>query len=358
MTRLAFVGESHGAEEEEASRKAGRPMPLVGASGRLFNSLLNTIGIERAINRAPSSGKITISQPADILVTNVFNIHPERNEVKRLFVPRKGSDLDWPALERGKYLDPALRPELDRLFRELAAFRPDCIIAMGNAALWALCKVTGIMARRGCFHQSVIGGRTVPVIPTVHPAFILRKFVWIVLAVSDFKKAAAVAAGRLKVERIGPPRFIARPTMADVRRLRTLRGPIIFDIETIPKFRTITCVGIGDATFNVCVPFVDMAAAGRSYWPTAAAEAEAWGHIKATLENPKTEKVTQVGSYDITWLREIAGIEPRGMIWDCRTLHHALWPELPHDLGAITTSFDDILMPPWKSEHDTAKRDN
>lgn len=353
--RIAFVGEAWGIDEEEASLKAGEPRPFVGAAGRLFNSLLNMIGITRAVDRVARTGVLTITEPENILVTNVFNRRPPRNEVKRIFVPRKGSDPDWPALDRGKYLDPDLRGELDRLYAELTAFKPDVVVALGATPLWALCKVTGIMSRRGCLHAVKLGRKTVPVIPTIHPAFILRKYTWYVLAASDFRKAAAVAEGKLKPEN---PAFITDPTLAQVRAAVKWPGPIIFDIETIPKFRTITCVGIGNLTKAICIPFVDMRKPGRNYWPTSEEESEAWRCLATVLENPKTEKITQVGTYDVTWLREVAGIEVAGKFWDTRLLHHALWPELPHDLGAICTSFPDILMPPWKAAHKAGKADN
>lgn len=354
--RLAFVGEARGTDEDHASKKAGKPMPLVGASGRLFNSLLSSIGLVREIVLSKGSA-VAIKQPSNILVTNVFNEHPKGNKIGELMVGKKLGDLGWPALERGKYLDPERKHHIERLFDELRRFKPDVIVAMGNTPLWALCKVTGIMARRGCYHQADIPGITkaVPVIPTIHPAFILRKMVWMPLAMSDFQKAAKLAEGRLKLAK---PKFIAEPTITDVRKLLTLKGPLAVDIETLPAFRAITCVGVGDTTLSVCVPFVDNRKPGRNYWPTLELECEAWSILQRVLENPRTAKILQVAGYDCTWLREIAGVEVRGAIWDTRLGHHALWPELPHDLGAITTSFPDVLFPPWKAQHKSTKADN
>lgn|SRR5487761_1084523 len=351
--RIAFVGEAWGADEERASRLAKSPRPFVGGAGRLFNAMLASIAIKREVVRRPNGG-VDIDQPPNILVTNVFNRHPPANKIEALFVPRKGGDPDWPMLARGKYLDPALRPELERLFAELRRFRPAVIVALGNTPLWALCKVAGVMQRRGCWHIWQDGKTQIPVIPTVHPAYILRKYVWFPLAISDLKKAQGIADGTLKLEKF---KFIGRPTMADVRKLLALKGPIVFDIETLPTLRAITCVGIGDAALKICVPFVDMNAAGRNYWPTAEAEAEAWRVVRRVLENPATVKVAQVATYDITWLREIAGIEVKGPLWDTRLLHHALWPELPHSLEAIATSFPDVLLPPWKALYRAGKAD-
>lgn len=351
VPRIAFVGEAWGIDEDAAK------LPLVGASGRVFNSLLASLGLEREIIR--EGRHIRVKQPDSILVTNVFNIHPEGNDLKHLLGSKKEAVEGWPWRERGQYLTEELLPEVRRLWRELAAFKPDVIVALGATPLWALCRVPGgIMARRGCYHEAQVPGlpRPVPLIPTIHPAFIIRKFTWFVLAASDFQKACRFASGSLRPE---APRFVAEPTLAQVKALRRLKGPIAFDIETLPSLRAITCVGIGEAGALTCVPFVDMRRPGRNYWPSASAEREAWLAIRDTLENPKTVKITQHGlGYDSVWLREVAGIEPRGMIWDTRQLHHALWPELPHDLGAIVTSFPDVLMQPWKADHESAKKDS
>lgn len=355
--RLAVVGEAWGVEEAEAR------LPFVGASGRLLATLLSGIGIERNIAR--SGGKVVdVEEPGNLLVTNAFNRHPERNEVKRLLGPRKAAAPGWERipLEKGKYLTQDLLPELTRLHAELAAFRPSVVIALGNTPLWLLARVPGgIMSRRGCWHEISIPGlqAPIPMIPTIHPAFILRKFVWFVLAASDFQKALRLAKGSLAPE---APEIIPRPTLSQVRALRRLKGPIVFDIETLPAWRAISCVGLGGTLAGkpilACVPFVDFNRPGRNYWDSPEDETEAWLVIRDVLEDSAKPKIGQNPLYDVTWLREIAGVSVAGMLWDTRQMHHALWPELPHDLGAIVTSFPDILMPPWKASHAAAKRDD
>lgn len=361
--RIAFVAESWGSSEDEASKRAGAPRPLVGASGALFNTLLKSAcGIDRRIvkeHREP----LVIEQPSWMLCTNVFNVKPERNEVKRLFTSKKlshkGDDRckEWPALEKGRYLDAALLPEIDRLFTELKAFKPDVIVPLGNAALWALTRSAGIMAHRGCYHEAGAwtGIAGTPVIPTIHPAYVLRKFVWFILAVSDIRKAWKHASGELP---LSPVCYIAEPTLDDVRRLLTMEGPLVVDLETRPSFRAISIIGIGNRDLAIAVPFVDDRKPGRNYWQNVDDEIEAKRICKQVLENKKTVKIGQNVMYELTWLREVAGIELSGEIRDSRLMHHALFPELPHDLGAITTSFDDILLPPWKSSYRDTKADS
>lgn len=355
--KIAFVGESWGGDEETESAKAKKPMPFVGAAGKLFNSLLKTCGIHRSFRRGSESGRLFIEQDRDILVTNVFNIRPERNKIENIFVSKKESSaddraLEWPALARGSCLDPKMLPEIDRLLAELANFRPDAICALGATPLWALCKVTGIMKRRGGYHETKIGSRAVPVIPTIHPAAVLRSFIWFVLVAHDIERTVAVARGA-RPERW---KFIAEPTIADLARLKTMKGPLANDIETLPAFRAITCIGIGNADEAICVPFVDHSKPGRSYWSTPEQEKLAWLAVRECLEDRSRVKIGQNYLYDLTWQREIAGIEVRGQVWDTRLMHHSLWPELPHDLWSIAST--PLLVEPWKQDFQSMKADD
>ena len=89
---IAFVGEAPGVEEEARGR------PFVGTSGRMFNKLLRSAGIERD----------------ECLVTNVFDFKLPGNDIKPLCVPQKQADKEeeWPQLQvpidRGAYVPAGL----------------------------------------------------------------------------------------------------------------------------------------------------------------------------------------------------------------------------------------------------------
>jgi DNA polymerase len=57
------------------------------------------------------------------------------------------------------------------LFREIASVRPEVIVVMGNTALRNLLEIkAGISSVRGKFHDY----HGTPVMPTFHPAYLLR----------------------------------------------------------------------------------------------------------------------------------------------------------------------------------------
>jgi DNA polymerase len=64
------------------------------------------------------------------------------------------------------------RPFLERQI-ELVA--PDVMMTLGGPAATALLGIEGgIMRARGRWRELEIGGRSVPVMPTLHPAYLLR----------------------------------------------------------------------------------------------------------------------------------------------------------------------------------------
>jgi uracil-DNA glycosylase len=328
--RVAFVGEAWGADEEEAFRETGIPTPFVGAAGRLLDGLLKVAALDRSA----------------CLITNVFNMRPKDNDLADILVGQKEGAEGWPPIRRGLYLPPRLLPELARLYGELEDFKPSIIIALGSTALWSLCGKTGIANRHGFLHS----WRSIPVVPTYHPASITRKYTQFMPAANDILRAVGYATGTIQAESFA---FCDQPTLADIRDLRDLLCGsglhIAVDIETKPKFRSITCIGIGTADHAVSINFWDPAAPSQSYWPTAAEELEALGLVAEILQDPSTTKVLQNAAYDITWIKTIWGIDIAGPVLDTRLMHFALFPELPHSLAEIASTW--LMMPPWKALH-------
>ena len=85
---------------------------------------------------------------------------------------------------------------------------------------------------------------------------------------------------------------------------------------------------------------------GRNYWPTADDEYRVLLAIIRYLGDETRRKIFQNGSYDVQWLFEKWGVAVRNWSDDTRLLHHALWPEMPKDLGTIASLHLD--MPGWK----------
>ncbi len=126
--RLMFVGEAPGADEDAQGK------PFVGRAGQLLTKIIEAIGLKRE----------------DVIIGNVNRCRPPGNR--------------QPTLEEAAICRPFL-------FREIAAVKPDVIVVMGNTALRNLLEVReGITRVRGKFQDF----RGIKVMPTFHPAYLLR----------------------------------------------------------------------------------------------------------------------------------------------------------------------------------------
>ena len=126
--RLMFVGEAPGADEDAQGK------PFVGRAGQLLTKIIEAIGMKRE----------------DVLIGNVNRCRPPGNR--------------QPTLEEAAICRPFL-------FREITAVQPEVIVVMGNTALRNLLEVReGITRVRGTFQDF----RGIKVMPTFHPAYLLR----------------------------------------------------------------------------------------------------------------------------------------------------------------------------------------
>jgi uracil-DNA glycosylase family 4 len=126
--RLMFVGEAPGADEDAQGK------PFVGRAGQLLTKIIEAIGLKRE----------------EVLIGNVNRCRPPGNR--------------QPTLEEAAICRPFL-------FREIAAVQPDVIVVMGNTAVRNLLETReGITRIRGKFQDF----RGIKVMPTFHPAYLLR----------------------------------------------------------------------------------------------------------------------------------------------------------------------------------------
>jgi DNA polymerase len=126
--RLMFVGEAPGADEDIQGK------PFVGRAGQLLTKMIEAMGMKRE----------------EVIIGNVNRCRPPGNR--------------QPTLEEAAICRPFL-------FREIAAIQPEVIVVMGNTALRNLLEVReGITRIRGRFQDF----RGIKVMPTFHPAYLLR----------------------------------------------------------------------------------------------------------------------------------------------------------------------------------------
>ena len=341
--RLAFVAEAPGDEEMDQGK------PLVGPSGKVFNAQLRTAGIERS----------------ECLVTNLFDTQLPDNDVDN-WCGSSAEMREWrqegrpgytappgalvgglPPISKGKYLRPEHVHHLDRLKKELEKVKPTVIVPLGGTALWAFTGFSNIMARRGAADEAAMVMPGTKLIPTVHPAHVIRNWKWFPMAVADMMKAWNESA--YPEVRVTESELWLEPTLDDIRKFKAKyldNAPTIYpDIET--GFGQITCIGFADGPYHaICIPFWDDRRPDNSCWALAEEEYIAVQLVRKICELPQP-KCMQNGSYDAQWIFEDWGITVRNYSKDTRLKAHALWPELEKDLGTLGATH--ASRRPWKT---------
>jgi len=337
---IALVGEAWG-EREEQQRQ-----PFVGAAGYELTKMLDEAGIRRA----------------DCFITNVFNFRPQGNKIETLTGPKAQGIPGLPALIKSGHVLAQYAPELERLSNELIEVNPNVVVALGNTAMWALTGKTAISKFRGCTVLSTHCVSGFKVLPTYHPAAILRQWDLRPIAVIDLSKAAREAAFP---ELRRPHREIwIEPTLEDIyafheKYIEQCRL-LSVDIETVG--RRITCIGLAPlSTLGIVIPFDDPGRISRSFWPSLELEREVWHYVRRVLQSPRPKKLFQNGLYDTAFLYRAYGIRVAGADEDTMLLHYSLQPESLKGLGFLGSVYCD--EGPWKELREkrakkTIKRDD
>jgi len=334
---IMIVGEAWGEQEERVGK------PFQGPSGSVLRGILRQTGVD--IN--------------ECYLTNVFNRRPTNNKIEAFCGPKAEGIPNYRPIKQGSYVRKEFQPELDRLFEEIERTRPNIIVAVGNTPLWALCKKVGIKKYRGApmlTHPDVLGGKY-KVIPTWHPAAILRQWEMRIVAVADFHKVRHESSFS---ELHRPSHLIyLEPSIGDIEAFynQFLKDEpfVSADIET--KERTITEIGFSTASGDRCIviPFWSRAAEDGNYWSTAEEECEAWNWVRHILAEKKV--VGQNFSYDMNYLWRTVHIPCPHFLGDTMVLHHSLQPELEKGLGFLGSIYTN--EPSWKfmrTDHSTLKQ--
>lgn len=328
--RLAFVGEAPGEEEEE------KRMPFCGPSGRVFNSLLRTAGIERS----------------ECYVGNVFDEKLPGNEIGSWCMPlplarTSGWTGNPPPIGGSGVLRPEHGWHLGRLAQEMEKARPTVIVPLGGTALWAFTATNAIGEVRGAAALAQLVAPNVKVMPTYHPAAVMREWKLFSVVVGDLIKAVEEA------ER-GPGLFlpslrvVLEPSMDTLLEWdRKIMGSDLLSVDIETGWGFITCIGFApSASEALVVPFVDLRQPDRCYWRKPNEEREALELVKRWMESDVPKLGQNFAAYDAFWLLDKWGIRPRNCREDTRILHHSLYPELPKSLAFMGASYTD--QGPWK----------
>jgi uracil-DNA glycosylase len=131
---LMFVGEAPGADEDQQGE------PFVGAAGKLLTRIIETMGLSRE----------------SVYIANILKCRPD--------TPGQSWGNRKPTPEEMQTCIPFLHEQIDLI-------RPQVLVALGATAVEGLLGPTvGITRLRGSWRSY----RGIPLMPTYHPAFLLR----------------------------------------------------------------------------------------------------------------------------------------------------------------------------------------
>lgn len=329
-SKIMIVGEAPGENEVLKLR------PFVGASGMELDRMLQEVGIGRN----------------ECFLTNVCRVRPPNNDISVYFAKSKKA-----AKELGfeycfeKACSKEIHEGLALLKKEIELLKPNVILAFGGTPLWALTGADGIMKWRGSMMHERLTGSKFKVIPTYHPAFVLRTWSARATAINDLRRAARFRHG---ADYPTPQwKFTTSPTFKQVigyleylhnratfdRKLR-----ISFDIET--KHGHITCAGISwNLEEAICIPFTCI---DRLHYWSLEEEAAIVHRICKVLTHPAVEVVGQNILYDCQYTYRHWHCTPR-VAQDTMISQHSIFSDLPKNLGYQASMYCNYYYY-WKDE--------
>ena len=133
--RIMFVGEAPGADEDRLGR------PFVGRAGQKLDQMIQAMGLKRE----------------DVYIANVLKVRPPNNAT--------------PTVEEAEASAPFL-------MRQIEAIEPEAIVALGLPSARLLTgQVLSMRELRGrWWPMTTPAGREFQVLPTYHPAYLLRNY--------------------------------------------------------------------------------------------------------------------------------------------------------------------------------------
>ncbi len=376
--RLLIVGEAWGAKEEMFKHA------LVDPTGAELARMLQSVGfIQQKLRAYPSEldmirlwQSLRENNTPEIYVTNVFQTRPPNNEVDFFF--DKNGDRTKPVYNRNKFVKLEYSHFLDELYSLCQTLKPNLILALGNTATWALLNKTNIAKIRGTVELS--RNLNIKVLPTYHPAAVLRDWSLRTIVLSDLQKALReVQFPEIKrIERFitchdhnEPDPEKARLTLDEIKAW-TARDADYYaiDIESGYALYTkaelnrmtqgmryilssqISMIGFARSPSDALViPFMTRNELDLNYWKTVKEEKEAWKVAMRLLASPQV-KIFQNGMYDIGRFLSL-GIRVNNAQEDTMLRHHALYPELLKSLGFLGSIYSNEMS--WKTMYDVSE---
>lgn len=244
---------------------------------------------------------------------------------------------------------PELQEAWNRLRQKIAKVMPKVIIPLGDEPMRAITENRGIEDWQGSILNM---GINLFVVPTFHPSSILRgggRSHWYYpTAMKNLKRAKLVAEGKIKPSTV-PYESLNGAKLKALYNKWMEKTPveISFDIETKQEGgEAITCIGFSDASRKgYVVNFLEER--------DIIEHTQIMGLIGIILRSGAIQKIGQNAyNFDIPMIHKLWEIRVQGFVWDTMIAHMALHPELPHDLGYLTSQYTTIPYYKHLSETD------
>lgn len=331
--KIMLVGEAYGENEERQLR------PFVGASGHELNRMLQEAGLLRSA----------------VYVTNLVNARPPNNDLGAWIAMKKKDITSSHVPLRDKMVLPVLVEGYASLRKEIELVGPEVIVPVGNSAMWALTGAWGITKWRGSVLSSDITRATI--IPTFHPAGVLRQWDWRQVVINDFRRVKQVAENGAAT----PPQynFTLRPSFQlTIDRFILLYdalqgGEQWLDLDLETRSGHIACAGISWSTTEaICIPFMCVERK-EGFWQ---AEEETqiiwWLYRVLTHRNARVR--LQNGLYDAQYTWRHWHFVPR-VAQDTMIAQHSTFCALPKSLAFQASMYAKHYVF-WKDEGKTWDR--
>ena len=289
---ILFVGEAPGENEDE------QLIPFVGASGDKLISCLGRNGLARE----------------DVRLANLCHYRPFGNKFETLLTSTQ------------------LKNGIDELHKYIARTKPNVICAMGAYPLEYLTGKKGITRWRGSI-LPYVNDASIKVIPTFHPAYILRSPTD--FPIFDFDIRRVIEDSKFREFKLPEREYVILEAGLEMEEwTQKLENAEILsvDIESVKKSTHILCVGFSaDPKVGVCYPM---------------GTTQAQQSI-ARLLSSRARKVFQFGTFD-TIMLSLNGFNTENYSFDTLLAQHVMNPELPRSLGFLTSIY--TRQPYYKSE--------
>lgn len=274
-------------------------------TGRVFSGRAGQV-LDLALERAGLARE-------SVYVSNVVKCRPEDNATP--------DRVHWESCR--KYLE-----------RELRHVKPHHVLLLGNTALRAVAKKSGITKHRGVrldVRDPHLAGVTV--MATVHPAYVLRNPGQSATFQEDIRRFARAMRGEFRVSTVRTTYIKSASGLRKLRRLLEQAETVSYDVENRyepwhPDW-AIVCLGVTvDGQRSYVVPLCHPQSPFRRRW------LDVLRYLKPALERPGLRLIAQNGKHDN---KQLAGagiyLEHR---FDIMLAAHLLDENRPKNLGFLS----------------------